>query len=190
MVAEPCGETQGIHRLYKRTVKNMEKELQLSPPESFAGDYDRWDDWSWQLKLYVMIHYPIAVDIMEMAEGHSVSLDDCFMNSFVNEAHSFEYLHEISRRFHYLHYLIVQITTGPASKVVRLGKSGNGFEAWRLLHERFISSATFQQIFPQAKAASESHNNEGRTPRRQNNTELSSTPGWAGGAKFLPALHL
>ena len=56
----------------------MGKELKLSPPLSFAGDHDSWDDWSWQLKLYIMIHYPNAVDIMETAEGYGVSLDDCF----------------------------------------------------------------------------------------------------------------
>ena len=52
----------------------------------------------------------------------------------MNEAHSLEYLHEISRRWH---YLIVQVTTGSARNVVRLSRQGNGFEAWRLLHERF-----------------------------------------------------
>ena len=36
-----------------------------------------------------------------------------------------------------LHYLLAQITDGPARLVVRLNEGGNGFETWRQLYERF-----------------------------------------------------
>ena len=36
-----------------------------------------------------------------------------------------------------LHYLLAQITEGPARLIVRLNERGSGFEFWRQLHERF-----------------------------------------------------
>ena len=112
----------------------MLKEVSLTPPLPFGGELENWEDWSWQFQLYIEIHHPIALKVMVTIEESGEPLSNCTLGSFVDEEHTIEDLLDLSKR---LHYLLVQVTIGTALDTVRSIDKGNGFEAWRLLHEMF-----------------------------------------------------
>eukprot|EP00439_Symbiodinium_sp_Y106_P045370 s1682_g5.t1 len=102
--------------------------------EQSSGELENWEDWSWQFQLYIEIHHPIALKVMVTIEESGEPLSNCTLGSFVDEEHTIEDLLDLSKR---LHYLLVQVTIGTALDTVRSIDKGNGFEAWRLLHEMF-----------------------------------------------------
>ena len=72
---------------------------------------------------------------MDLAEGAPNSITDQALTNYqVNHIGHDVQLLVVSRQ---LHYLLAQITEGPARLIVRLNERGNGFESWRQLRERF-----------------------------------------------------
>ena len=110
-------------------------EIKLFPPPHYSGEPDKWEDWSWQLKSYVALYKPAAREVMELAEGAAAPItDQVVLNYQTNHIGQDVQILVFSRQ---LHYLLAQITEGPARLIVRLNEHGNGFESWRQLHERF-----------------------------------------------------
>ena len=107
----------------------------MFPPPHYSGEPDKWEDWSWQLKSYVALYKPTAREVMELAEGAAAPItDQVVLNYQTNHIGQDVQILVFSRQ---LHYLLAQITEGPARLIVRLNEHGNGFESWRQLHERF-----------------------------------------------------
>ena len=110
-------------------------EIKLFPPPHYSGEPDKWEDWSWQLKSYVALYKPHAREVMDLAEGAPNPITDQVLTNYqVNHIGHDVQLLVFSRQ---LHYLLAQITEGPARLIVRLNERGNGFESWRQVHERF-----------------------------------------------------
>ena len=110
-------------------------EIKLFPPPHYSEEPDKWKDWSWQLKSYVALYKPVAREVMELAVGAAAPItDQVVLNYQTNHIGQDVQILVFSRQ---LHYLLAQITEGPARLIVRLNEHGNGFESWRQLHERF-----------------------------------------------------
>ena len=109
-------------------------EIKLFPPPVYHGESEKWEDWSWQLKSYVALYKPMALEIMGRLEGASVPSTDEHLIAFEHSNAPNSNLIVFSKQ---LHYLLAQITDGSARLVVRLNEHGNGFETWRQLYERF-----------------------------------------------------
>ena len=96
-----------------------------------------------QALYYIEIHHPIVLDVMVAVEGSGRHIGDCTLESFVDEVHTIEDLLSLSKR---LHYLLAQATIGTAHSTVRSVDKGDGFGAWRLLHERFSLPSRVRRI--------------------------------------------
>ena len=76
----------------------------------------------------------MALEIMGRLEGAAVPCTDEHLIAFEHSNSPNSNLIVFSKQ---LHYLLAQITDGPARLVVRLNEHGNGFETWRQLYDRF-----------------------------------------------------
>ena len=113
-------------------LKGLGGEIKLFAPLVYSGEPEKWDDWSRQLKSYVSLHKPSAQFMMDRLEGaHDVCTDQRIEDYGAANCPGQQLF---SRQ---VHYLLAQITEGPARLVVRLNEGGNGFETWRKLHDRF-----------------------------------------------------
>ena len=106
----------------------------MFPPPVYSGESEKWDDWSWQLKSYVSLYKPSAQFMMDRLEGRDEVCTDQHIEDYETRSAPGQALIAFSRQ---LHYLLAQITDGPARLVVRLNEGGNGFETWRKLYDRF-----------------------------------------------------
>ena len=109
-------------------------EFKLFPPAAYGGDFDKWDDWAWQLKRYISLYKPVAKQLMDRVETLNTVVTDAATDDFDTAHGGTLRLTEFSRQ---LHYLLAQITEGSARVTVRMNDDDNGFETWRLLNERF-----------------------------------------------------
>ena len=109
-------------------------EIKLSPPPTFKGEHDKWEDWSWQLKAYVALYKPVAQELMTRVEGSASIVDDAILQ---NEENNFHPGQDLVRFAKQLHYLLANLTDDAARLIVRLNEPGNGFETWRQLYDRF-----------------------------------------------------
>ena len=99
----------------------------MFPPPHYSGEPDKWEDWFWQLKSYVALYKPAAREVMELAEGAAAPItDQVVLNYQTNHIGQDVQILVFSRQ---LHYLLAQITEGPARLIVRLNEHGNGFES-------------------------------------------------------------
>ena len=114
--------------------KGLGGEIKLFSPRIYAGESEKWDDWSWQLKSYVSLYKPVAQTMMDKLEGSTEICTDKHIQDYEDANCPNTAFVLFSRQ---LHYLLAQITDGPARLVVRLSEGGNGFETWRGLHDRF-----------------------------------------------------
>ena len=115
-------------------LKGLGGEIKLFPPPVYSGESEKWDDWSWQLKSYVSLYKPSAQFMMDRLEGRDEVCTDQHIEDYETTNAPGQALIAFSRQ---LHYLLAQITDGPARLVVRLNEGGNGFETWRKLYDRF-----------------------------------------------------
>ena len=93
----------------------------MFPPPMDSGEPEKWDDWSWQLK-------SSAQFMMDRLERARNVCTDQHIEDYEAATCQGQRLLVFSRQ---LHYLLAQITDGPARLVVRLNEGGNGFETWR-----------------------------------------------------------
>ena len=96
--------------------------MKLFPPPVYHGESEKWEDWSWQLKSYVALYKPMALEIMGRLEGASVPCIDEHLVAFEHSNATNSNLIVFSKQ---LHYLLAQITDGSARLVVRLNEHGN-----------------------------------------------------------------
>ena len=110
-------------------------EIKFFPPLQCSRKTEKWEDLSWQLKSYVALYKPVAGEVVSTIEGspHQACTDQV-VSDFKDRRQLPHQLVEFSRQ---LHYLLAQITEGPARLIVRLNEAANGFESWRQLHARF-----------------------------------------------------
>ena len=111
-------------------------EIKLFPPPQYSGETEKWEGWSWQLKSYVALCEPVAGEVISSIKGSTQTFTDQVVSDFEERRQLPHQLVEFSRQ---LHYLLAQITEGPARLIVRLNEAANGLESWRQLHARFAS---------------------------------------------------
>ena len=100
----------------------------MFPPPIFKGEHERWEDWSWQLKAYVVLYKPVAQELMTRVEGSASVIDDTILQQEENNFHPGQDLVRFAKQ---LHYLLANLTDDAARLIVRLNEPGNGFETWR-----------------------------------------------------------
>ena len=107
----------------------------LPLPDKFDGKMEHWEDWSWQVKVYVSLFKVEALRVLEDAEVAAAPITDDTLERL--EANTTELvdteLVKFSRR---LHHLLTQITSESPRQAIRGNTELNGFESWRLLAKR------------------------------------------------------
>ena len=117
-------------------------------PEAFGGNLDKWEDWSWSLKNYVLLFYSDTDDWFDFAETLEVEFTDDFLKTErpstgttpMTDDLTGEILEDYQRRVNIskrLHYLLANLTVGAARTEVKNNLKGNGFETWRRLSKEF-----------------------------------------------------
>jgi hypothetical protein len=113
-------------------------KLRLPLPKTFFGTPAGWEEWSWNFKSYISMFdttVKILLDDIESRQtvltdaGLTVDLDTGDVDNLGTEA-----ANNFSRK---LHYLLANLTTDSARLIVRQNFDSNGFETWRLLHQKF-----------------------------------------------------
>ena len=99
--------------------------LRFSPPPTFDGDINNFEDWKRRFKAYINLYHNDIGNAMDRAEtADNVITDDLFTE-------------EQLRTSRVLHYALLTNTSGTAAVTVQQNGNGNGFESWRLLCNRF-----------------------------------------------------
>ena len=113
-------------------------KIRLPLPKTFSGIPADWEEWSWNFKAYISMFDTTVKTFMENAEGRTVPIvDDDLQVTFdtgdVNDDATQKAV-TFSRK---LHYLLANLTSDAARLIVRQNFESNGFETWRLLHQKF-----------------------------------------------------
>ena len=113
-------------------------KIRLPLPKTFSGIPTDWEEWSWNFKAYISMFDTTVKTFMENAEGRTVPIvDDDLQVTFdtgdVNDDATQKAV-TFSRK---LHYLLANLTSDAARLIVRQNFESNGFETWRLLHQKF-----------------------------------------------------
>ena len=107
--------------------------IELSPRKPFSRKYEDWEEWSWTLKTYLYTIEPSLAPYLAEIEGMPLPIEDKDLSVEGNETQTRLRI-AFSRK---VHYMLALITEDGAKLVVRQNESGNGFEAWRLLCNKF-----------------------------------------------------
>lgn len=105
-----------------------------SVPFIFGGTRENWEDWIWNMRLYLELHCPTGLSIISSVKDSDLPLDFCSLKSTSEELQVTEDCVDFSRR---LHYLLCETTVGVAQVVVKMSSRGDGIEAWKMLHRHF-----------------------------------------------------
>ena len=111
----------------------LQGNLKLPLPKHFSGKYEDWEDWAWTFKTYMNTMEPTLAPFLTEIEDMPLPIDDKDLTIENNEAQT-RLRVAFSRK---LHYLLALITEDSAKLIVRQNESGNGFETWRLLCQKF-----------------------------------------------------
>ena len=114
----------------------------LVPPKPFNGNVELWEDWSWTFRMYVAAMNNTAVTLLDDAERHTTQILDATFNSITDDAQRARTL-ALSRQ---LHYLLANLTEGPAKTIVRNNTLNNGLETWRRLCNKFALPGATRHI--------------------------------------------
>eukprot|EP00439_Symbiodinium_sp_Y106_P002344 s11402_g1.t1 len=57
-------------------VRGIGGEIKLFPPPTYHGELDKWDNWSWQLKIYVGLYKPLAKTLMDEVELNAQKVEE------------------------------------------------------------------------------------------------------------------
>ena len=122
--------------------KDLLGSLKLPLPGKFSGRYEDWEDWSWTFKTYMNMMEPTLAPYMDSCCDMALELTDEDLKDPDSEQITKSRV-LFSRK---LHYLLALITEDAAKLVVRQNLTGNGFETWRLLCQKFTLPGTTRDV--------------------------------------------
>ena len=108
--------------------------LKLPLPPHFSGEPRDWEEWEWNFRTYISMFQPNVLNFLDRAATSDAEIVDAHFQTAQATPAEQERLVTFSRK---LHYLLANLCTGSARLLVRQNQGGNGFETWRLLHQRF-----------------------------------------------------
>ena len=91
------------------------------------------------------MYKPVAQDLIDRIEGSAAQIDDA--STHQEEIRNYPG-QELVRFEKQLHYLLANLADDAARLIVRLNDTGNGFEIWRQLHERFALPSRAKGVSP------------------------------------------
>ena len=95
-------------------VRGIGGEIKLFPPPTYHGELDKWDNWSWQLKIYVGLYKPLAKTLMDEVELNAQKV----VTDSLCEAYDVQQIqtqnNQLSLFAKQLAYMLAQITDGAA----------------------------------------------------------------------------
>ena len=124
-------------------------KLRLPLPPKFSGKPHEWEEWSWTFKAYLSMFDAQAAAFMEQHEldPDEVTDEDLAVN-VQDELGGLAVDREATARrvtfSRKLHYLLANLTTESARLTVRQNYESNGFETWRRLVKKVLTSGCDQ----------------------------------------------
>ena len=121
---------------------NFVGDLKLPLPHKFTGKYEDFEEWSWTLKTYMSMLDTSLAPLMDKLEDMPLVITDEDLKVENDDAATKARV-TFSRK---LHYLLAMLTEDSARLLVRQNASGNGFETWRLLSQKFTLPGTIRNV--------------------------------------------
>jgi len=106
----------------------------LGRPETFAGEEGQWDEWAFQMRSYLSCLHEDAISLIREAETETTSIRQANLRGDGERRLSVAIFH-----------VLTMSLKGPPLVSLRQTEFGNGFEAWRVLRERYESSSRGRQ---------------------------------------------
>ena len=122
--------------------KDFTGDLKRPLPPKFSGRYEDFEDWSWTFQSYSSMMEPSQSQYMETVQDMPLKVTDDDLMVENNEALT-KARQTFSRK---LHYLLALFTEDGARLLVRQNTSGNGFETWRQLSQKFTLPGTSRNV--------------------------------------------
>ena len=122
--------------------KDFTGDFKLPLPPKFIGRYEDFEDWSWTFQTYMSMMEPSLSAYMESVRDVPLEITDEDFQVENNEALT-KARQTFSRE---LHYLLALLTEDGARLLVRQNASGNGFETWRQLSQKFTLPGTTRNV--------------------------------------------
>ena len=149
--------------------------LKLPLPPHFSGEPPDWEEWEWNFRTYIAMFQPTVLDFLDRASTLDAEVVDVHFAVQGASDDDVQRLITFSRK---LHYLLGNLCTGSARLLVHQNARGNGFETWRLLHQRFSLPDASRHVSLLTKILDLKFKrlNKTSTPGKQRRQSTSSRP--------------
>jgi hypothetical protein len=123
---------------------HLSTDFRIRPPV-FSGETDKFQDFHFKFRAYVALTEDRAEQLLDQAEYSQQEIDDEHLD-FGQHGVTDERLRARIAFSRKLFYVLVTITEKAALLIVQSVTTGNGFEAWRKLCQRYKPQAQLQSM--------------------------------------------
>ena len=105
------------------------------PPPYYNGEYATYEEWRYKFLAYIGLQDPEFPELIQLAEDANQQITNALIDQAIADTDKATRWKRLAAD---LHYILVNICTGPAATVCRQNLlNTNGLETWRPLRHRF-----------------------------------------------------
>lgn len=105
------------------------------PPPYYNGEYATYEEWRYKFLAYIGLQDPEFPELIQLAEDANQQITNALIDQVIADPDKATRWKRLAAD---LHYILVNICTGPAATVCRQNLlNTNGLETWRQLRHRF-----------------------------------------------------